>query len=88
MPLRYYHVQYQHISHLFVTLVMMPHHNCLLFIIIPPVMVVHVMLKRIECEKRICLTKLSQGKTELHLYLSIWLRNKKYKPPLIISCMM
>jgi len=46
------------------------HYNCLLFIIIPPVTDVHVMLKKIECE-RVWPTKRSQGKTEGHLYLSI-----------------
>ena len=46
-------------------------YNCLLFIIIPPVTDVHVMLKKIECERRIWSTKRGQGKTERHLYLSI-----------------
>jgi len=58
------------------------HYNCLLFIIIPPVTDVHVMLKNIECERRVWSTKRSQGKTERHLYISI---NKKWKPPLIVS---
>jgi len=57
------------------------HHNCLLFIIIPPVTDVHVILKRIECEKRVSSKKRSQGKTERYLYLSIRSRNKKYKLP-------
>jgi len=30
-----------------------------------------VMLKKIECERRVWSTKRSQGKTERHLYLSI-----------------
>jgi len=32
---------------------------------------VHVMLKKIECERRVWSTKRSQGKTERHLYFSI-----------------
>jgi len=47
------------------------HYNCLLFIIIHPVTNVHVMLKKIECERQIWSTKRSKGKTERHLYLSI-----------------
>jgi len=47
------------------------YYNCLLFIIIPPVTDVHVMLKQIECERRVWSTKRCQGKTERHLYLSI-----------------
>jgi len=42
-----------------------------LFVIIPPVRNVHVMLKRKECEKRVSLTKHSQGETECHLDLYI-----------------
>jgi len=42
-----------------------------MFIIIPPVTDVHMMLKKIECERRIWSTKCGQGKTERHLYLSI-----------------
>ena len=63
------------------------HYNCLLFIIIPPVTDVHVMLKKIECERKIWSTKRSQGKTERHLYLSIKWKNKSCKPPLIVRCM-
>jgi len=33
--------------------------------------VMDVMLKRVECEKRVWSTKSSQGKTEHHLYFSI-----------------
>jgi len=44
-------------------------YNCALFIIIPAVTEVHVMLKRIECEKRVWLTICSLGKVEHHLYL-------------------
>ena len=40
-------------------------------IIIPPETDVHVMLKKIECERIIWSTKRSQGKTERHPYLSI-----------------
>jgi len=47
------------------------HYNCLLFIIILPVTDVHVMLKKIECERRVWSTKYSQGKTEHHLYFSM-----------------
>jgi len=36
------------------------HYNCLLFIIIPPVTDVHVMLKKIVCERRVWSTKRSQ----------------------------
>jgi len=48
---------------------------------------VHVLLKKIECERRIWSTKRSQGKTERHQYLSIKLKNKKCKPLLIVSSM-
>jgi len=56
------------------------HHN-------PAVTDVHMMLKRIECERRVWSIKRSQEKTECHLYLCIRWRNEKGKPPLIISCM-
>jgi len=48
---------------------------------------VHVMLKKIECERIILPTKRSQGKTERHLSLSVKYRNKKCKSPLIVSRM-
>ena len=38
--------------------------SCLLFTVIPPVEDVHVMLKKIECERRVWSAKRSQGKTE------------------------
>jgi len=47
------------------------YYNCLLFIIIPPVKDVHVMLKKIECERRVWSTKLIQRMTKRHLYLSM-----------------
>jgi len=50
---------------------MLHHYNCLLFIIIPPVTDVPMMLKRIECEKRVWPKKSGQEKTECHLSLSI-----------------
>jgi len=56
--------------------------TCLLFIIIPPVMDVHVTLKKIECKRRIWSTKRSQGKTERHLYLSKRKKIKTCKPSL------
>jgi len=37
------------------------HYNCLLFITISPVMDVHVMLKRIECEKGVWSKKTAKG---------------------------
>jgi len=52
-----------------------------------PVTDVHVMLKKIECKRRVWSTKRSQGKTERHLNYSIKYRNTKYKPPLIVSRM-
>jgi len=47
------------------------HCNCLLVILLPSVMDVHMILMRIECEKRDWSTKHSLWKTECHLYLSI-----------------
>jgi len=38
------------------------HYSCILLITIPPVTDVHMILKKIECEKRVCSTKRSQGK--------------------------
>jgi len=43
------------------------HYSYLLFLVIPPVMDLHVMLKKIECEMRVWLKKSSQRKLESHL---------------------
>ena len=48
---------------------------------------VHVMLKTIECGKRVWSTKCSQAKTDCHLYLLMRQRNKICRLPLVISCM-
>jgi len=64
---------------------MLHNYNCLLFIIIPPVTDEHMMLKRIDCEKRVWLTKRSQAKTKRDLYISMRQRNKKCGPPLIVG---
>jgi len=48
---------------------------------IPPMTDEHVIMQRIECEKRVWSTKSGQENAERHLYLSIRYRNKKCKPP-------
>jgi len=46
---------------------MFSHYDCLVFITIPPVMDVHVMLKKIKCDTSVCSKNHNQGKTECHL---------------------
>jgi len=45
---------------------MFRHYNCLLFIIIPPMTDVHVIQKRIECEKRVLSVIYSSGSQSLY----------------------
>jgi len=51
------------------------HYNYLLFIIIPSVADVHVILKKIECNRRIS-TKRSQGTTERRVYTLVFHQSK------------
>jgi len=44
-----------------ILVMMFYHHNCLLFIINLPVMDVHMLLKRMECEKGVWSKKTAKG---------------------------